>query len=115
MIRPWREWSSPRSRRKRASTIVLATETTIPTTTPWSGGHPSQLPTPIPKATESTILSGPPRMATHFTRSRSWTENSIPIENISRMTPISAKNSKARMSETAGPGVSGLIKIPPTT
>ena len=44
MIRPWRVWSSPRSRSSRASTMVLATEITMPTTAPWSAGHPSSVP-----------------------------------------------------------------------
>jgi hypothetical protein len=39
----------------------------------------------------------------------------MPIENISRMTPISANRSKVCRSETAGPGVSGLIRMPPST
>ena len=39
----------------------------------------------------------------------------MPIENIRRMTPISANSSKVWRSETEGPGVSGLIRIPPRT
>src|SRR5258708_2854419 len=39
ITRPWRECSSPRSMSSRASTMVLATERTMPTMAPWSGGH----------------------------------------------------------------------------
>ena len=87
----------------------------MPTMAPWSGVQPSRLATPSPIATESAIPSGPPRSATHFTRSRSRSENSMPTENMSRITPISANSSKVCRSETAGPGVSGLIRIPPST
>jgi hypothetical protein len=58
---------------------------------------------------------GPPTRATHFTLNRSRRENSIPIENIRRMTPISANSSKVWTSETVGPGVNGPMTIPPTT
>ena len=94
---------------------MLATEMTMPTMAPCRRGHPSRAAAPSPIATESTMPSGPPRSATHFTRRRSRSENSMPIENISRMTPISANSSNAWRSETAGPGVSGLMKIPPRT
>ena len=40
-----------------------------------------------------------------MTRRRSRSENSMPTENIRRMTPISANSSKVCRSETAGPGV----------
>ena len=39
----------------------------------------------------------------------------MPIENISRTTPTSANSSKVWTSETDGPGVSGLIRTPPST
>ena len=71
MTRPWRECSSPESMSRRASTIVLATETTMPTTTPCRYGQPSSAPAPTPRPTESRMPSGPPSSATHFTRSRS--------------------------------------------
>ena len=100
---------------RRASTIVLATEITMPTMAPCSSGQPSTAATPTPSPTDSRMPSGPPRSATHFTLNRSRSENSMPIENIRRMTPISANSSKVCRSETAGPGVSGLIKIPPRT
>ena len=114
ITRPCRECSSPRSISSRASTMVLATEMTMPTMAPWSNGQPSRPATPRPIATESAIPRGPPRRATHLTRRRSRTENSMPTENMSRMTPISANSSKVCRSETAGPGVSGLIRMPPS-
>jgi hypothetical protein len=58
---------------------------------------------------------GAPATATHFTRSRSRSENSTPIENMRRMTPISANTSKVCRSVTDGPGVKGPMRIPPTT
>ena len=59
--------------------------------------------------------SAPPTSATHFTRIRSGIENSTPIENISSTTPTSANTSKVCRSERCGPGVNGLITIPPRT
>ena len=58
--------------------------------------------------------SGPPSSATHFTRSRSDSENSMPIENIRSTTPISATSSKVWTSETDGPGVNGPMRMPPS-
>jgi len=46
---------------------------------------------------------------------RSFSENSMPIENINSTTPISAKSSKVWTSETDGPGVHGLTRSPPAT
>ncbi len=115
MTRPWRECSSPRSMSRRASTIVLATEITMPTMAPCSSGQPRAAATPTPSTTDRRMPSGPPSSATHFTLRRSRSENSMPIENIRRMTPISANSSKVWRSETEGPGVRGLIRIPPTT
>ena len=40
----------------------------------------------------STVPSGPPTSATQRTRIRSRSENSIPMENMSRTTPISAND-----------------------
>ncbi len=45
MMRPCREWSSPRSSSRRASTMVLATEITMPMTMPCRSGQPRS-PTP---------------------------------------------------------------------
>ena len=95
--------------------MVLATEMTAPTTTPCSMDQPTSQPTPAPSSIDSAMPRGPPTIATHFTRSRSRSENSMPIENMSRMTPISARTSKVCTSETVGPGVNGPITIPPTT
>ena len=95
--------------------MVLATEITMPTTAPGSKGQPSRAATPMPIATDSAMPSGAPSSATHFTRSRSCRENSMPTENMRRITPISAKSSKVCRSETAGPGVSGLMRMPPST
>jgi hypothetical protein len=95
--------------------MVLATEMTMPTMAPWRRGQPSRAATPRPIPTESAMPSGPPSSATHLTRMRSRSENSMPIENISRITPISANSSKVCRSETAGPGVSGLMRMPPMT
>ena len=44
MTRPWRVCSSPRSVKSRTMTIVLAMEITMPTTSPWIGGHPRAIP-----------------------------------------------------------------------
>ena len=63
----------------------------------------------------STVPSGPPTSATQRTRIRSRSENSIPMENMSMTTPISANTSKWRESVMEGPGVKGLITMPPTT
>ena len=59
--------------------------------------------------------SGPPISATHFTRSRSDSENSMPMENMSSTTPISATTSKVWPWERAGPGVNGPMRMPPAT
>ena len=115
MIRPCRLWSSPRSRSNRASTIVLAGDTTMPMTAPATGLQPSRLPTASPTAVDRTMPIGPPTSAIHFTPIRSFSENSIPSENISSTTPISANSSNVWMSETAGPGVRGLMRRPPMT
>ena len=115
MMRPWRECSSPESMSRRASTIVLATETTMPTIIPCRYGQPRSAPAPTPSPTDRRMPSGPPSSATHLTRNRSRRENSMPIENIRRTTPTSANNWKVRTSETEGPGVSGLIRTPPRT
>jgi hypothetical protein len=114
-MRPCREWISPRSSSRRARTIVLATETTMPTTALRVGLQPAWAPTAIASPMIRRMPSGPPRIAIHFTPARSFKENSIPSENISRMTPISAKRSNVCMSATDGPGVSGLIRRPPRT
>ena len=114
--RPWRVCSSPRSSSNRASTIVLATEITTPTTSPCSGGQPRSAPTATASAILTTVPVGPPTSATHFTRSRSLSENSRPTANISSTTPISAKTSKWwPVSEIDGPGVNWLMRIPPST
>lgn len=115
MTCPCAERNSPRSLRNRDSTIVLATEIIAPTATLCCQLHPNSDPTPRPRATDNRIPIGPPRMATHFTRSRSRKENSRPIEYISRMTPISASTSNSCTSETVGPGVNGPTRIPPST
>src|SRR2546422_653043 len=47
--------------------------------------------------------------------SRSRSENSMPTENISRTTPISANSSKVWVSDTVGPGVKRPTRMPPTT
>jgi len=94
ITRPWRERSSPRSSSSRARTIVLATDTTIPTIAPSSRLQPRAAAVASPSAMDRTMPSGPPRTATHFTRRRSFSENSIPSENIRSTTPISAKSSK---------------------
>ena len=75
--------------------MVLATETTMPTIGALQR-RPAQQRAPDPhrRADGSTMPSGPPRSATHLTRSRSRRENSMPIENMRRTTPISAKSSK---------------------
>jgi hypothetical protein len=59
------------------------------------------VPTATPSAVESTMPSGPPRIAAHFTRRRSRSENSIPIENMRRTTPISANTSNVWRSEAS--------------
>ena len=87
----------------------------MPMTAPATGLQPSTLPTATPMAVDSTMPSGPPTSATHFTPIRSLSENSIPSENMSRTTPISANSSNVWMSETEGPGVSGLMRSPPRT
>jgi hypothetical protein len=115
ITRPCRECSSPRSISRRAITIVLATEMTMPTTTPWTVGQPSKAPTAEASEIESTMPRGAPTMATHFTRSRSRRDSSIPIENMSRITPISANSSNRWTSVTASPGVKGLSRRPPST
>src|SRR6266566_7058051 len=101
--------------RSRTSTMVLATEMTRPTASPCPGGQPSTPPAPAPSAAVSTMPSGPPSSATHRTRSRSRSENSMPTENISRTTPISANSSKVWVSDTVGPGVKRPTRMPPTT
>src|SRR5258706_407577 len=58
---------------------------------------------------------GAPARATHFTRRRSGMENSMPTENMSRMTPISAMTSKMGTSCTRRPGVNGLRMRPAKT
>jgi len=88
--RPCSAAISPRSINRRSRTIVLATEMMQPTATPWITGQPSNAPTATPIPTHSKIPSGAPASATHFTFRSSGTENSMPTENISRITPISA-------------------------
>jgi hypothetical protein len=90
-------------------------ETTMPMIAPWSSGQPMATAAAMPSAIETRTPMGPPRMATHLTRSRSRSENSTPMENMRRMTPISAKTSKVCRSATEGPGVKGPIRMPPTT
>ena len=87
----------------------------MPMTALCSGGQPSAVPTAIARRIDSAMPSGPPTSATHFTRKRSRSENSMPIENMRRTTPISANSSKVRRSETCGPGVNGPIRIPAST
>ena len=94
---------------------MLATDTIAPTAIAWDTGHPRTAPTPRASATDSTMPSGPPTSAIHFTRSRSRRENSMPIENISRTTATSANCSKVRRCVTVGPGVKGPTMTPPTT
>jgi len=94
---------------------VLAGDTTMPMTAPVTGLQPSKLPTDIPSAVDMTMPSGPPTSATHFTPIKSFSENSIPSENMSRTTPISANSSNVWTSETEGPGVTGLMRSPPRT
>src|SRR5207249_11678104 len=48
-----------------------------------------------------------PQRDRHFTLSRSASENSMPTENMSNTTPISANNSNTWTSDTDGPGVNG--------
>ena len=111
---PWRVCSSPRSISRRTSTIVLATEMTSPMARPCRGGQPSTKPAPAPSAAVSTMPSGPPMNATQRTRSRSRRENSMPMENMRRTTPISANTSNVWVSETVGPGVKRPTSTPPT-
>ena len=70
---------------------------------------------PRPEPIERRMPSGPPMRATHFTRRRSVSENSMPIENIRRATPISAKSSSVCKCATVGPGVNGPTRSPATT
>ena len=95
--------------------MVLATEITRPMITPCKVGQPSRAPTPRLSATQSAMPSGPPRRATQRTRVSSRSENSMPMENIRRITPISANSSKVWTSETVGPGVNGPMRMPPKT
>ena len=74
-------------------TIVLATEIRMPTTSPWLGGHPRAQPAASPRPIDTRMPSGAPSRATRRTWSRSRRENSSPIENIRRTTPISANSS----------------------
>jgi len=69
---------------------------------------------PAPSAAVSTMPSGPPINATQRTRSRSRRENSMPMENMRRTTPISANTSNVWVSETVGPGVKRPTSTPPT-
>ena len=95
--------------------MVLATEMMQPTATPWISGQPSNAPTATPIPTQSKIPSGAPTSATHFTFKSSGTENSMPTENISSTTPISAITSKLFTSCTRSPGVNGLSSNPANT
>ena len=115
ITRPCGDWSSPRSARSRARTMVLATETTMPTITPDSGGQPRSMPTSMPRPIDMRMPSGAPSRATHLTSRSAFGENSMPTEYMRRMTPTSAMISKVWMSETAGPGVKGLMRMPPRT
>jgi len=115
MIWPCSDRSCPHSIRKRDNTMVLATEIIAPTATPCCQLHPSREPTPNPSAADNRMPSGPPTMATHFTRSKSRKENSSPSEYINKMTPTSASSSNSWTSDTLGPGVNGPIRIPPNT
>ncbi len=90
---PCFERSSPRSKSIRASTMVLAMEMTAPITMLCVVDHPIRRPVATANPMAMRIPIGPPASATHLTRIRSFTENSSPIENIKRMTPISAKRS----------------------
>ncbi len=95
--------------------MVLATDITMPMTRPCPGGQPSARATTTARPIDSAGPSVPPISATPFTRCRSLSENSRPTQNISSTTPISAKASKLCASATAGPGVKGLMAIPPMT
>ena len=81
----------------------------------WRAGQPSSAPMAEAREIDSSMPSGAPTMATHFTRKRSRRDSSIPIENMSRITPISANSSNRCASLTAGPGVNGLSRRPPRT
>ena len=71
--------------------------------------------TPSASASENRIPSVPPPSAIHFTRIRSGIEKSTPMENISSTTPTSANTSNVWRSERCGPGVNGLMTMPPKT
>ena len=115
ITRPWAECSSPRSMRRRASTIVLATDTTRPMTSPCSERPAEERAHAHAEPRRQRDPERAAESATHLTRSRSESENSMPMENISSTTPTSATTSKVWTSDSAGPGVSGLITMPPAT
>src|SRR4029453_15101901 len=59
MMRPCREWSSPRSRRRRAGTMVLETGMTIPMTSPGHAAPPPP-PPPAPEDRQGPAQEGHP-------------------------------------------------------
>jgi len=87
----------------------------MPTIAPETSGQPRRTPTSMPRPIERRMPSGAPRRATHFTSRSALGENSMPTEYMRRITPTSAMISKVWVSDTAGPGVNGLMRIPPST
>src|SRR5580693_2395633 len=95
--------------------MVLATETVAPITAPSRRLNPAIFDTAAARPRINKIPRGAPARATHLTRFKSGIENSTPAENINNTTPTSANNSKKWESDKCGPGVNGLIAIPPNT
>ena len=76
----------------------------MPTISPCSGDQPERRPRPERQRDRQQDAEGPPTSATHFTRNRSFSENSSPMQNMRRTTPISAKASKLWVEATADRG-----------
>src|SRR5438309_598845 len=68
MTRPGSLESSPRSMSSRIITIVLATQTMLPTAIPCRSGQPISMPAAAPRAMERRMPRGAPARATHFTQ-----------------------------------------------
>ena len=94
--------------------MVLWTQSTMPRLTPATMLQPSASATAVVRPMKAASPSGAPTRASR-TASKSFSDSSMPIENISRATPISAMTSKVWTSETAGPGVRGPTRIPAKT
>ena len=95
--------------------MVLWTQSTMPRLTPATMLQPSASPTAVVRPMKAASPSGAPTRASRRTARKSFNDSSMPIENISRATPISAMTSKLWTSETAGPGVRGPTRIPAKT